>query len=196
MKNILIVLLILFGSSKVFSQSIESEINKFAGNFSGEWTAFKLDKNYEVIKAISWKDTLRTDKPIINDSLAFVNIKSIMVFDNPQIPNYNMSFKEGFKIKNSKIDTHFFTTMGIETIETKIGDNTYVISQEISPFELKQLGVNSAISATNTTVKVITLENQIEVHRISRISTITIEHNSEQKTVQFVSLKGFHKRIE
>lgn len=100
MKNIFIVLLILSGSSKVFSQSIENEINKFAGKFSGEWTTFKLNENYEVIKAISWKDTLRTDKPIINDSIAFVNIKSVMVFDNPQIPNYNMNFKEGVDSSN------------------------------------------------------------------------------------------------
>ena len=196
MKKSLILITILFCSTLIYSQSIENEIKKFAGVFSGEWTAFKLNEKLEVVKSIAWKDTLRTNKPIIKDSLAFVNIKSVMVFENPQIPPYKMTFTEGFKIKDNQIDFHYFKTMGKETIETKIGDNTYVISQDISPFELKQLGINSAINATNTTLKIITEENQIEVHKITRISTITFIENSNEKTVQFVSLKGFHKRIE
>lgn len=194
-KSTILFCLMVFWSS-LFSQTIEEEINKLAGVFVGEWTAYKLDKDHVAIKALSWKDTLITDEPTINDSLAFVNISSTMVFDNPKMPEYKMNFQEGMKIDNGKIKSHFFTVMGNETIETKIGDNTYIISQAIAPYELKQLGIDEEATGINTTVKVILIENEIEIHKITRLSTITFASDLNLQAIQFVSLKGYHRRIE
>ena len=128
--------------------------------------------------------------------MAYVNVNSTMYFDNSNIPPYKMQFKEGYKILDNKILYHFFNIMGSEFIEHKINDHTYVISQEISPFEIKQMGIESATKATHTTVKETINFNGEETHKISVISTIVWIENSEEKNIQFVSLKGHHKKIQ
>ena len=192
----LIFLVIIFSHLCTYSQTIESELNKLIGVFVGEWTTYKLNGKGEIVIVNSWKDTLHTNSPIINDSLAYVNVNSIMHFENEDIPPYKMQFKEGYKISDNEILCHFFNIMGTEFIEHNINNHTYVISQQISPFELNQFGIKNASEATNTTVKEIINVNGEEIHKISRISTIVWTENSEEKNIQFVSLKGFHKRIE
>lgn len=196
MKKTLLILTIIWCSQQLNAQSIEKEIQTFTGQFAGEWTAYKMNSSGEIIKSMSWKDTLTTSDPIINDTLAFVNIKSIMTFDNPNIPPYKLDFKEGFKIKNGIILFHFFTVMGTEAIETKVDNGTYVISQPVSTFELNQMGFKNVVEAKNTTVKVILMVNGTEVHKISRITTIMWKENEQIWTKQFLSLEGFHKRIK
>ena len=105
-------------------------------------------------------------------------------------------FKEGYKISDNEIVYHFFNIMGAEFKEHSINKHTYVIFQEISPFELKQFGIESATEATNTTVKQIINYKGEEIHMVSRISTIVWKEDSEEKNIQFVSLKGFHKKIQ
>ena len=149
-KTVILIFSTLLCVANASAQTIENEINKLSGKFAGEWAMYKLDENHETVKAMVWKDTLRTSKPIINDTLAYVNVNSVMVFDNPSIPSYKMNFIEGFKIKNRTIKSRFFEVRGTESVEIKISDNTYIVSQDITPFELKQLGIKSAIKATNT----------------------------------------------
>ena len=182
--------------TNVYGQTIESEINKLTGVYVGEWTTYKLNEKGEIVIANSWIDTLQASSPIINDTLAYVNINSIMHFENPHIPPYKMQFKEGYKISNNEILYHFFNIMGAEFKEHSINKHTYVISQQISPFELNQFGIESATEATNTTIKEIINFKGEEIHKISRISTIVWTENSEEKNIQFVSLKGYHKKIQ
>jgi hypothetical protein len=189
------LLLCLLTATVSHSQTIENELNKLIGTFAGEWSTYAMDQNGERIKTNSWKDTLRGVKPVINDTLAYVTIKAIMHFDNPNIPAYPMKFIEGFKLEKGKIKSHFFNIMGNETIDTKINEDTYVISQDISPYELKQFGFETAKKAVNTTIKVVLDINGTEIHKIKRISTISWIENSEEKYVQFVSMDGYHKKI-
>ena len=193
-KMYLILSLCIAGNA--YSQTIEAEINKLSGVFTGEWTTYKLNEKGEVVKVNAWQDTLRAGTPIINDTLAYVNINSVMHFENEFIPPYKMQFTEGFKLSDGEIEHHFFTIMGAEHIEHKINEHTYVITQPIMPFELKQLGITSAKTATNTTVKEIIDLNGKEVHLVTITSTIVWVENDEEKYTQYVSCKGYHKRME
>ena len=181
-------------AGNAYSQTVEAEINKLSGVFTGEWTTYKLNEKGEVVIVNAWQDTLRAGTPIINDTLAYVNINGILHFENEFIPPYKMQFTEGFKLSNGEIEHHFFTIMGTELIEHKINEHTYVITQPIMPFELKQLGIASAKTATNTTVKEIIDLNGEEVHLVTITSTIVWVKNDEEKYTQYVSCKGYHKK--
>jgi hypothetical protein len=194
MKNIVLLIGMLIATS-IYSQTVEDEINKLTGEFAGEWTTYKLNESSEIVKANSWVDTLRAGDPVITKSEAYVTVKGIMHFENPNIPPYKIQFKEGFKIKDGAVGAHFYIILGVESIETKVSENTYVISNEISPFELPQLGFKSINKGMHTTIKVILNVNGKEVHKISRISTIQWKEDDEEKEIQFLSMKGNHRRI-
>jgi hypothetical protein len=194
-KKILTAFMILT-SINLNAQTIESELNKISGHFVGEWTSYKYSPNGEIIKSMSWSDTLLTENPVINDSIAYVNVKSTMTFNNPNIPPYKMEFQEGFDLLNGKAINRFFIVMGVKSIESKVSGNTYIISQPINSYELNQLGFLSALEAYHTIVKLTLNIDGKEVHKVTRISTIAWENNSKIETVQFVSLEGSHERIE
>lgn len=181
--------------SLIYGQSAKEAITKLAGNYSGEWTSYMMSKDGEIVKAISWIDTLKCGEPIINDTSAYVDVFSSMVFDNPQVPPYKMAFQEGYKLKKGKVGAHYFTIMGVEQQEQKVDENTYVISKAISPFELKQMGFESTLEATTTTTKVIMEIDGTEYHKITGISTVKWKEGSDIKLKQFVSLEGFHKKL-
>ncbi|MDP6032729.1 MAG: hypothetical protein QGI00_11705 [Candidatus Marinimicrobia bacterium] len=193
-KPILTVLSILL-TIALHAQSIETELNKISGEFVGEWNLFQYS-NGEIIKAASWIDTLTATNPVINDTIAYVTVKSTMTFDNSHIPPYKMEFEEGFELLDGNIVNHFFNVMGTKAIESNITENTYVIAQPISTFELNQLGFSSAIEAYHTTLKVIVIVDGVELHKVTRISTVVWESKKGNESVQFVSLKGYHKRIK
>ena len=193
-KNAILIFIISM-SNIVYAQSAKEAITKLAGNYSGEWTSYMMSKEGEIIKAISWVDTLKCGEPIITDTAAYVDVFSSMVFDNPQVPPYKMAFQEGYKLKKGKVGAHYFTLMGVEQQEQKIDENTYVISKALSPFELKQMGFGSALEATTTTTKVIMEIDGTEYHKITGISTVKWKEGSEIKLKQFVSLEGFHKKL-
>lgn len=194
-KNIFTAFIVLTSIS-INAQTIESELNKISGHFIGVWTSYKYSSNGEIIKDMSWNDTISTDNQVINDSIAYVNVKSTMTFNNPDIPPYKMEFQEGFDLLDGKIINRFFIAMGVKSIESKVSSNTHIFSQPINSSELNQLGFSSAIEAYHTTIKLTLFIDGKEVHKITRISTIVWENNSKIETVQFVSLKGYHERIE
>lgn len=183
-------------SSFIYCQSVNDEINQLTGSYSGEWTSYKLNEELLPIKALGWKDTLVSSQPIINDTLAYVEIDSKMIFDDPHIPNYKLELKEGFKIEEGAILSYFISVMGEELTKTKINDSTYIISQNITPYELIQLGVDPEATGTNTTVKLIVYEGDVEIHKVSRLSTIIISEGDNKRTIQFTSLEGYHKKYK
>lgn len=195
MKKAILFLTIVCGSQLSGAQTIQSEIQKLAGKYAGEWTTYTIISSGEIRKSMAWKDTLVTSDPVINDTMAYVNVKSIMYFENSKIPPYKMDFKEGLKIKNGKIVSHFMLIMGKEATETQVDANTFIISQPVSAVELNQMGIKDAVMATNTTVKVSIKENGTELDKISRITTLSYRENGQIVTRQFTSMEGFHKKI-
>jgi hypothetical protein len=183
--------------SFVNAQTVEDEINKLSGKYSGEWTAFKKDATGNIVKSFSWKDTLTTSEPIVNDTIIYVDVQSKMIFDNPNIPEYEMKFKEGFYIKDNKISKHFFTYMNNEVEQIKLDNDTFVYSQKVKAHEFPQMGFNSATEGTHTVVKVIINIDGQEIHKIKRITTIIWkDEDGNIQNTQFVSLTGYHKKTK
>ena len=68
-KNAILIYIISL-PSLIYGQSAKEAITKLAGNYSGEWTSYMMSKDGEIVKAISWIDTLKCGEPIINDTSA------------------------------------------------------------------------------------------------------------------------------
>ncbi len=192
-----IFILFLFAVTFLNAESFEDKVKNLSGKFSGEWTAFMKDDSGGIVESVSWKDNIETSKPVISDQLIYVVVKSKLIFDNPEIPPYEMKFNEGFYIDGKKILKHFFTYGGKEIEETEFGDNTYVFSQKVEAYEFPQLGFLTPVHGNHITVKVIVKSEDQEIHKIKRITTIVWKDEKEKlQSTQFVSLTGYHKRVK
>ena len=179
------------------SQDINHRANALLGNFAGEWTSYKKNLAGDIEMVVTWKDTLRTSDLHINDSMAYVKVSSKSVFDNPSIPEYSLEFTEGFFIEDGVIGDHFFEVLGKKTIQTKLDAHTYVYSQKIEPNEFSQMRFFNVVEGYHTVVKLVLITDGVERHDISRLSTIQwIDTQGKVQNTQFVSLKGFHERID
>lgn len=177
------------------AQSLKEKLEDISGKYVGEWTAYKYT-NGEIVKSVSWKDTITTSTPVIKDSIAYLTINSTMTFDNPKIPNYSMKFKEGYELSNDGTIRHFFEINGVKSYQYKISDNTFIVSQPIPQNELYQIGFSKVKKANNTIVKIRLSINEKEVHKISRLSTIVIQNQDIEEIIQFESLKGYHQKVD
>ncbi|UUV21326.1 hypothetical protein [Paenimyroides aestuarii] len=195
MKKIVFFMFLCINLYTLNAQELDSKLEKISGKYVGEFTAFKYN-NGQTEETVSWKDTVTTSAPIATETSAYMNVTSEMVFNNPHIPPYKMQFKEGFEqLKNEEIK-HFIEVMGTKFYQIEVPNNTFIISQPISKFELSQLGFTNAKEAYHTTVKVVVNKEGQEVHNISRISTIKIDNDGKEEIVQFLSMKGHHTKIE
>lgn len=199
-KNVIkiIYFLLLCGASvNLGAQDVEKEMEKLKGVFTGEWTSFKKGVSGEIVAANSWKDTLITEEPIKDESTVHVKVKCSYTFDNPQIPPYYLEFREGFYYEGDQVKDHFFSTGGSITKFTELDENTFVYNQEIHQNEFHQMRFLRGLDGVHSIVKVVTNEEGQEFHRITRISTLRyLDEDDKIKSTQFVSLVGYHKRIE
>ena len=77
----------------------------------------------------------------------------------------------------------------------KIDQNVWAYTSPVNPYEYSILGFTNVLYAKHVLVKVITWEDEIETHRISRVTTVHwLDKDNKEQWIQFVSLQGFHKR--
>jgi hypothetical protein len=63
------------------------------------------------------------------------------------------------------------------------------------PQELSRLGLSNAISGQHVLIKVITFDQGVETHNISRLTTVRWKDaTGKERTTQFVSMQGQHRR--
>ena len=175
---------------------VPKEVRDLAGTYKGAWTMYGIDGKGEVVKRMAWTDTVKAEKPQVKDSRAFVTITDEMTFEGGKIPPFKMVGKEGYILKRDGTPgDYFFETNGPETRMIKLGDNVWTYTAPAAADELGRLGFPKDTSGQHVTVKVVTKEEGVETHRISRVTTVTWKDNAgKERALQFVSLKGFHKR--
>jgi len=194
MKQFITAILILsaFGLS---AQSINEKLAEIQGTFIGEWAVFRYLPSGNHMEVMSWTDTIYSSDPTINDTAAFVKMHNSMYFKNHNIPTYKHQFIEGFIIENKDIKDHFFLRNGVITIEKEATDNVFIINEPASTQDQHLLGFPSASDANHLLVKKRINVDGHETHMITRITTFVLETDSGQVAKQYVSLKGYHKKI-
>ena len=172
------------------------EVRALQGVYTGSWTMHGIDDRDQIAKRMAWTDVMKVDSPRIEGDRAFVSTMDEMTFEGGRIPPVKVQGQEGYFLKpDGGLGDYFIETFGQVTRMTRLADNVWVYAAQAPPQELAQLGFPSGASGQHVLVKVITREQDIETHRISRLTTVVwVDKKGEPRTLQFVSLQGFHKR--
>lgn len=195
-----LTLLTLCCSVLLFAQNNSTQIPKvvkdLAGTYTGSWTSYGLDANGEVIKQAAWTDTLKAENPLVEKSRAFVTTSDEMIFEGGRIPPMKVSGKEGYLLKSDgSLGEYFIETYGQTYKMQTLGENVFAYSVPAAPQELARLGAANVQSAQHTLIKVLTFEQGVETHNISRLTTVRWKDASgKERTTQFISLQGRHQR--
>ena len=173
---------------------VPKEVRDLAGTYTGEWTIFGINENGAVVKRMAWTDTVKTSKPQIKDDRAFITATDEMTFEGGK-GSFKMEFSEGYFLKKGGgVGDAFAESNGQLHKMAKLADNVWTYSSAASAQELGQLGFPKDASGQHVVVKVVTKEQGVETHRISRLTTVTWKDKAgKERTLQFVSLQGFHK---
>jgi hypothetical protein len=187
-------------SVPLFAQSnsvqIPKEVKDVAGTYTGSWTVYGLDASGQVIKQAAWTDTLKAENPVVEKNRAFVTTNDEMIFEGGRIPPMKVAGKEGYLLNSDgSLGEYFIETYGQIYKMQKLGENVFAYTVPAAPQELARLGAANVLSAQHTLVKVVTFEQGLETHDISRLTTLRWkEASGKERTTQFISLQGRHQK--
>ena len=96
-----------------------------------------------------------------------------MTFEGGRIPPAKVPGKEGYFLnKDGGLGDYFIEASGQTNRMLKIGANVWTYTTPAMAQELVRLGFPKDASAQHVVVKVITNEQGVETHRISRLTTV------------------------
>jgi hypothetical protein len=172
------------------------EVRDLVGPYTGSWTMFGIDEKGDVVKRMAWTDTIKAEKPEVQGDRAYVSTIDEMTFEGGRIPSSKVQGREGYFVKNDGgLGDYFIETFGQTNRMVKVGENVWSYTTPATAQELTRLGFSRDASGQHVLVKVITNEQSVETHRISRLTTVNWkDKEGQEQTLQFVSLRGFHKR--
>ncbi len=178
------------------AKQIPKELSDLLGTFVGEWAIFGIDEKGQIVKKISWTDTIKTEKPVVKDDRAYVTTSDEMIFEGGKIPPRKYQGTEGYFInKDGSLGEYFIESFGQITKMHKLADNIWVYGIPAATQEIAQLGFSNITSAQHVLVKVVTQENGAQTHRITRVTTVNWkDKEGKDLCTQFVSLQGYHKK--
>jgi hypothetical protein len=192
-------LLIFCCSSSAITQDkpvqVPKEVKDVAGTYTGSWTSYALDANGQVVKQASWTDTMRAENPVAEKGRAFVTTSDEMTFEGGRIPPMKVSGKEGYTLNSDgSLGEYFIETYGQTYKMRKLADNVLAYTVAVAPQEFARLGMPNAVSGQHVLVKVVTFEQGLETHNITRVTTLRWKDTGgKERTTQFVSLQGRHQ---
>jgi hypothetical protein len=175
---------------------VPKEVRALAGTYTGSWTMYGIDDKGEVVKRMSWTDTMKAGSPEVKGGRAQVTTTDEMTFDGAKGPPFKVEGKEGYYLtKDGGLGEYFIETVGQVHKMVKLKDNVWSYASTAAEPELTRLGFPKGASGEHVVVKVVTKEQGVETHRVSRVTTVTWkDKDGKEQTLQFVSLRGYHKR--
>jgi len=180
---------------QAISKQVPKEVSAIAGTFTGSWAMFGIDGQGQVVKKGAWTDTVKAENPVSKEDRSYVTTTDEMIFEGRPTP-MKVEGKEGYLVnKDGSLGDYFIETYGQVIRMQRIGGNIWVYSAPANPRELAALGFTSVSSAQHVLVKVVTVEDGVETHRISRVTTVNWkDEEGKDRWIQYISLQGFHKR--
>jgi hypothetical protein len=184
------------GNNNASSQDVPKAVRDLEGTYVGSWTLFGIDEESNVVKLASWTDTIKAENPQMDDEQAYVLTTSEMVFDGSDAPPVKFTGKEGyFLMPDGSLGDYFIETFGQISKSTQLGENVWLSVTAASAEDLASYRLPHNSSGQHVIVKVVTSEEGTEIHRITRVTTVTwAEQAGQDRSIQFVSLEGFHRR--
>lgn len=175
---------------------VPQAVRDMAGTYVGLWTMFGLDEEGQVVKLVSWTDTVQAANPRIDGNRAFILATDQMVFEDNNIPPMEVSWQEGYFLKpNGSLGDQFTETNGQITRMIQLSENVFTSASPASSQELASYRLPNISSGQHIMNKVVTRDEGLETHRITRVTTVNWTDSAGQdRSTQFVSLQGFHQR--
>jgi hypothetical protein len=180
------------GSSHVVPHAVRD----LEGNYVGSWTVFGIDEEGQVVKLVSWTDTIQAENPQIDGERAYVLTTGEMVFDSSNIPPMKIAGKEGyFLLPDGSLGDYFVETNGQISKSNQLSENVWISVTPASSQDLASYRLPNVSSGQHIFNKVVTSEEGVEIHRITRVTTVNwTDQAGQERSTQFVSLQGFHQR--
>ena len=180
------------------SQAVPEEVLALEGTFSGAWTMYGIDAKGEIVENMAWTDTLVASEAQIEGDRAFVFTTDEMVFQGGQIPPFTVQGREGYYLdEEGGVGPYFIETMGQMYRMVEVGESVWSYTAPAAAQELGRLGFPGNASGQHVLVKVVTREQGVETHRISRLTVVNWKDDEgRQQVTQFVSLQGSHQRLQ
>jgi hypothetical protein len=177
-------------------REVPKEVRALVGTYTGSWTLYGIDGQGAVVKRMTWTDTLKTRATEVKGDRAYVTWTNEQTFEGPRGTPRKVEGKEGYLLtKDGALGDYFVEMHGQTTRMVRLGDNVWTGTLPASAPELAGLGFPRGASGQHVVVKVVTKEQGVETHRISRLSTVTwTDKDGKEHVLQFVSLQGYHKR--
>jgi hypothetical protein len=184
------------GMNNSASQVVPQAVLDLEGTYVGSWTLYGLDEASQVVKLATWTDTIKAENAQIDNEQAYVLTTTEMVFDGSNAPPLEFPGKEGyFLMPDGTLGEYFIETFGQISKSTLLGENVWITVTPASAEDLASYRLPNDSSGQHVIVKVITSEEGTEIHRITRVTTVNWRDQAgKDRSVQFVSLEGFHKR--
>lgn len=184
------------GNHQGSSHVVPKAVRDLEGTYVGSWTLFGIDEESKVVELASWTDTIKAENAQIDNGQAYVLTTTEMVFDGSPAPPVQFTGKEGyFLMPDGSLGDYFIETFGQISKSTQLGENIWISVTPASAEDLASYRLPNDSSGQHVVVKVVTSEEGIEVHRITRVTTVAwTDQTGEKRSMQFVSLEGFHKR--
>lgn len=178
-----------------FAQKVPAEVQAIVGSFTGSWTSYTVNEKGEVVKQAAWTDVIKAEKPTMEANRAFAETTDEMTFEGGRIPPQKIVGKEGYLLNKDGSLGDYFVEMFGQTIPMKrLSENTWAYSVPGNKREFQALG-DKFISATHVLVKTTIMDQGVETHSISRITTLKWKDaEGKERLTQFVSLQGQHRK--
>lgn len=175
---------------------VPEDVRMLEGTYTGEWTMYGIDGDGDIVKTVAWTDTVEAGGPQIENGRAFVTTSTVMTFEGGQIPQYTMQGREGYVLNPDGGLGHYFIEVAGKTHRmVRVGDNVWSYTASADANELISLGFPATAAGQHVLVKVVAEERGVEMHRISRLTTVRWkDDDGEEQVVSYVSLKGHHLR--
>jgi hypothetical protein len=175
---------------------VPKEVRALEGTYTGSWTMYGIDEKGEVVKRMTWTDTLKAGGAEVKDGRAQVPTMDEITFEGAKGPPFKVEGKEGYYLtKDGGLGEYFIETYGQVHKLAKLKDNVWSYASTAAEQELTRLGFPKGASGEHVVVKVVAKEEGVETHRISRVTTVRWkDKDGKEQTLQFVSLRGYHKR--
>jgi hypothetical protein len=184
------------GNANGSSQEVPQEVRDLEGTYVGAWTLFGLDEERNVIPLASWTDTIWAENAQVDGEQAYVLTTSEMVFEGSGAPPMTFTGREGyFLMPDGSLGDYFVETFGQVSTSTQVDENVWISVTPVSADDLTSYRLPNDSSGQHVLVKVVTREEAVEIHRITRVTTVRwLDSSGQDRSSQFVSLAGFHQR--
>jgi hypothetical protein len=176
--------------------NVPKEVRALEGSFVGTWNMYGIDDKGDVIKRFTWTDTIKSTGVEVKNDRAYIKWVNEQTFAGRPGPPRKTEGKEGYFLnKDGTLGDYFIEMFGMSTRMRQLSETAWSYATPAFPQELTVLGFPKTASGQHVVVKVVTKENNLETHRISRVSTVRWkDKEGKDRVIQFVSLQGHHQR--